>query len=266
MSTRTHRGEQLSGRIAMLGVAVDAIDRSELINALTAAIHDRRRLLIGNHNLHSIALHRRDSRMREFYARADLVVIDGMPVVRWARLRGHRVNMTHRLAWLDELEHLLRQAVARNWRVAHIGGRPGVGEMAIMELRRRYPGLHLDTRHGYFAFPGPEDDEAVRWLRDRRPDLIFVGMGMPRQERWILHHLDALPPCPILTSGATFDYLAGVIPTAPRWMGRVGIEWMFRLASEPRRLAHRYLVEPFSLLPEVYRDLRGRSPRGGGGA
>jgi N-acetylglucosaminyldiphosphoundecaprenol N-acetyl-beta-D-mannosaminyltransferase len=81
-----------------------------------------------------------------------------------------------------------------------------------------------------------------------RPDILMVGMGMPRQEHWIVENLEHIHAHAILTSGACMDYLAGVVPIAPRWMGRFGVEWMFRLWSEPSRLWQRYLLEPWFLL------------------
>ncbi|HEY0053078.1 MAG TPA: WecB/TagA/CpsF family glycosyltransferase, partial [Caulobacteraceae bacterium] len=89
-----------------------------------------------------------------------------------------------------------------------------------------------------------------------RPDVLMVGMGMPRQELWILDHFEALPDCVILPVGAAFDYEAGVQAAAPRWMGRLGLEWLFRLAHDPKRLFVRYCVEPWTLVGPALGDLR----------
>jgi N-acetylglucosaminyldiphosphoundecaprenol N-acetyl-beta-D-mannosaminyltransferase len=89
---------------------------------------------------------------------------------------------------------------------------------------------------------------------------LMVGMGMPRQEHWVLDHLDTLPNCPILTCGACFEYIAGVQRTPPRWMGRIGLEWLARLVMDPRRLWRRYLLEPLSLIrPVAQEKLRARA-------
>ncbi len=105
----------------------------------------------------------------------------------------------------------------------------------------------------------------VEQVRAFAPDILFVGMGMPRQELWILNNLEALPNCVIFSVGAAFDYEAGAQAEAPRWMGRMGVEWLFRLVHDPKRLARRYLIEPWSLSGLIARDivtaLRARSAR-----
>ena len=124
---------------------------------------------------------------------------------------------------------------------------------AAERLKERYPQLVIQTRHGYFS---PEENDAVlEEIADFQPNVLMVGMGMPRQEHWVLDNLERIQANAILTAGACFDYIAGAIPTPPRWMGRMGLEWLYRLLTEPRRLWRRYLVEPWFLLPYFVKDL-----------
>jgi len=117
--------------------------------------------------------------------------------------------------------------------------------------------VSIIVRHGRFEPDrnGPDNAEVLAAINDAQPDVLFVGMGMPRQESWILDNLDGLGGRVIFSVGAAFDYEAGAIPTPPRWTGRVGLEWLFRLASEPRRLFSRYLIEPWSLIPPAMEDI-----------
>lgn len=132
--------------------------------------------------------------------------------------------------------------------------------LAAERLHQQYPALQIATRDGYFQ---PEDNMAVlAEIANFQPHVLMVGMGMPRQEHWILENLDNLSANAILAVGACFDYVAGVIPTPPRWMGRVGLEWLYRFYSEPSRLARRYLLEPWALLPVMVRDLWQMARRG----
>ncbi len=106
-----------------------------------------------------------------------------------------------------------------------------------------------------------DDELVVEKINAFRPHVLMVGMGMPRQERWILHRFDELDANAILQSGACFDYVAGAIPTPPRWLGRFGLEWLYRLACEPVRLWRRYLVEPWLVGAWLVRDLLRRLGR-----
>jgi N-acetylglucosaminyldiphosphoundecaprenol N-acetyl-beta-D-mannosaminyltransferase len=139
----------------------------------------------------------------------------------------------------------------------YVGGAPQVVETARLRLSQLHPGAKIQVRDGYFdATPGSVENAAVvEQVRAFSPDVLFVGMGMPRQELWILNNLDALPNSVIFSVGAAFDYEAGAQAEAPRWMGRMGIEWLFRLVHDPRRLARRYLIEPWSLSGLVLKDV-----------
>jgi N-acetylglucosaminyldiphosphoundecaprenol N-acetyl-beta-D-mannosaminyltransferase len=123
-------------------------------------------------------------------------------------------------------------------------------------LESRFPELRMETRHGHFD-PDPkgaQSRQVVETINRYRPGILMVGMGMPLQEHWIIDHLEQLDADVILNVGAYIDYIAGVIPTPPRWMGRVGLEWLYRLASEPRRLWRRYLLEPWFLSGIIARE------------
>ncbi len=161
---------------------------------------------------------------------------------------------------MDLMDPLMALAAARGWRTYVLAGRPGVAARAAETLRARHAGLQLATDDGYFDVePGSaEAAERIARVHAFGADLVIVGLGMPRQERFVLHHGDALPAAPVLTCGAAFDYVAGEIPACPRWLSAWGLEWAFRLAAEPRRLAHRYLIEPLALLPDVLRDVTQR--------
>ena len=139
----------------------------------------------------------------------------------------------------------------------YVGGEPTVVKRARERLAAIYPGADIKVRDGFFvATPGSRDNTVVvNEVNAFKPHILFVGMGMPRQELWILDNLDALPDCAIFSVGAAFDYEAGEQKAAPRWMGRMGIEWLFRLVHDPKRLARRYLIEPWSLSHLIAADL-----------
>lgn len=237
-------------RYRILGAWVDAVTVDELTGWVEDAVRMGKKTIVANHNLHSLYLFHKHERMRSFYKISDLVHIDGMGIVVLARILGHPISRSHRVAYLDWLDTLMSVAAKHKWRIFFLGGAPGVGERAAFVIQRRYPGIEMECHHGFFdATPGSrENQEVLRAIGTYRPHLLLVGMGMPRQEIWIYDNYDQLPNCVILNCGAFMDYIAGVVPTPPRWMGRIGFEWLFRLLCEPRRLWKRYLLEPWFIL------------------
>jgi N-acetylglucosaminyldiphosphoundecaprenol N-acetyl-beta-D-mannosaminyltransferase len=135
--------------------------------------------------------------------------------------------------------------------VFNLGSPEGVAEKGAEVLRRLHPGLQIEVSNGYFNArrDSAENEAVVQRINAYQPDLLMVGMGMPRQEFWTQENVERLNARVILASnGAAIDYIAGMVPTPPRWAGPLGLEWAFRLASEPRRLFGRYLLEPWYLL------------------
>lgn len=244
------------GRLTLLGVEVDPVSMNDLHAVIGKAITEGRQIVIANHNLHSVFLFHRDPKMRAFYSKADVIHIDGMPLVYWGRLMGKPLEPEHRITYVDWVRPLMAEAKRQGWRVFYLGGKPGVAERAAERLRSEFPGLSLQTHHGFFDVTGKENRDILDKINAYRPHVLMVGMGMPRQEHWVLDNLERLRVNAILTAGACFDYVAGAIPTPPRWMGRLGLEWAYRLFSEPRRLWRRYLVEPWYLVPYALSDLK----------
>jgi N-acetylglucosaminyldiphosphoundecaprenol N-acetyl-beta-D-mannosaminyltransferase len=241
----------------VMGERVTPLTAAAWLDEVDAAVSERAQRLFVSQNLHGMYVVKRDARMRALHARAWVVRVDGMPIVWVARAAGHPVGRAQRSGFMDLMQPLMERAAQRGWRVYVLAGRPGVAERAAERLRAAHAGLQIATDDGYFdAAPGSvEVAERVARLRAFAPDLVLVGLGMPRQEHFLLEHGGALPQVPLLTCGAAFDYVAGVVPMCPRWLSALGLEWAFRLAAEPRRLARRYLVEPLALLPYVARDL-----------
>lgn len=240
----------------LLGVQVNALSQSELLQIMRLAVDQRERIVIANHNLNSVRLYHRDEMMRAFYSAAHYTHIDGMSLVILGRALGLPLRRDHRVTYVDWVDPIMRLACEADWRVFYLGSKEGVTCEGARVLRERHPGLKIHTHHGYFdTTPGSDENERVlQEIRNYAPQVLFVGMGMPRQEKWILQNLLRLSANVILPCGACIDYIAGAIPTPPRWMGRIGLEWLYRLATEPRRLSRRYLVEPWPVLGRFVRE------------
>jgi N-acetylglucosaminyldiphosphoundecaprenol N-acetyl-beta-D-mannosaminyltransferase len=240
-----------------LSISVNALSKHDLIDLVAKAVENHRRYVIGNHNLHSIYLSHTEPRMREFYQQADFVHVDGMSLIWAGRLLGLPLGRLDRTGYMDLLPLLARRASIAGWRIFYLGSKPGVAEKAANILRARHPALLIQTRHGYFeaARNAQQNHEVLDEIARFDPNILLVGMGMPRQEFWIMENREHIQTNTIFCCGALMDYVAGELPTPPRWLGQVGLEWLFRLISEPRRLWRRYLLEPWFVFRILAREL-----------
>jgi N-acetylglucosaminyldiphosphoundecaprenol N-acetyl-beta-D-mannosaminyltransferase len=245
---------------SLLGVRVHRFTVDSYFEMIGDCIVTKTPCVIGHHNLHSVYLYHHDAAMKLFYDTiADYIFIDGMPLVLWGKTLGFPLARENRFTGVDWLPLLMDCCAKHGWRVFYLGGRSAVMEAGITRLQTRYQGLAIAGHNGYFEMTSEDANRRIlETISSWRTELLLVGMGMPRQERWIMeqrHHLNV--PC-IVPVGAAFDYVAGAIPTPPRWLSRLAFEWVARLAAEPRRLGQRYLLEPWFLLPYVIADANER--------
>jgi N-acetylglucosaminyldiphosphoundecaprenol N-acetyl-beta-D-mannosaminyltransferase len=240
--------------LRMLGIKVNALSMPQLNALIAEAINFNKRWIIAHHNLHSIYVYHHDSKMQAFYAKADYAHVDGMALVLLGRFLGLPLKREHRVTYADWIVPLMAEAASQGWRVFYLGSKPGVAEQGAKSFKERFPNLQIATADGYFdaSLDSPENRDRVNKINAYQPHILMVGMSMPRQEQWILDNLEHLRVNAILPSGAAIDYIAGAIPTPPRWAGRWGLEWLFRLIAEPKRLWRRYLVEPWFLLQLLF--------------
>lgn len=229
----------MAERTAVFGIPVDRLTIDELLLRVDHLGQRAGSHLICYVNTDCLNRAVRDHRYRAILQEADRVYADGMGVVWASRLTPQRLD--ERITLGDAMPALCRMAAERGLRLFFVGGRPGVAEQAAARLRERIPGLQIvGTQHGYF--PPEEDAAIIARINEAAPHILLVGMGVPKQEKWLWryrHHLHV----PVLWGvGATFEYYARVTPRAPVWMRQCGLEWCFRLFLEPRRLWHRYLI------------------------
>lgn len=242
-------------RISLLGVEFDALTVQDVCALISDIVGYGDRRIIANHNLHSVYLVHHDSRVADFFEKSYKIHIDGMPLVYLARIFGYSVQNKHRVTYLDFIGSLMAECARRGWRVYYLGGKAGVAAKAASRLRNSFPELQIVTHDGYFEKSGHENVQVLEKIRKYRPEVLLVGMGMPIQEHWIYENFTEIEANVILTAGACFDYLAGVVPSPPRWMGRIGLEWLFRLLTEPQRLWKRYLLEPWYVAALILREI-----------
>lgn len=248
-------------RVTIAGVPVDVLTRED------AAAWVVQRALAGEPpgyvvtpNAHHVALLRDSERFRGAYAGAALSVPDGVSLVWASRLLG--VPLPERVAGVDLFEDVCAAAAGTGIRIFLLGGRRGAADGAARVMHGLYPGLEIAGTccppHGFERDPA-ERERVARAIRAAAPHVLFVALGAPKQEVWLQENLAALGVPVGLGVGAAFDLVSGQVPRAPRWMRGAGLEWLFRLAVEPRRLWKRYAVTNTRFVALVLRQrIRGR--------
>jgi N-acetylglucosaminyldiphosphoundecaprenol N-acetyl-beta-D-mannosaminyltransferase len=233
-----------SAKVLDLGVTL--LTMEEWTGKVAESIQTGERCIIMSQNLHSVYLAHRVKALKQAQDIA-LMRIDGMSVVALARLTGVRARRDHRLTWNDWFHPLFLEAETRGWTIFNVGSTPTISEQIKEVVRQKYPRLRFAAHHGYFdrTPDGAENRAILDTINAFNPDILMVGMGMPNQELWVAANRSALTCRVILTCGAAIEYVTGHQPTAPRWMASIGLEWLHRLAANPRRLWSRYLVEPW---------------------
>ena len=233
----------------LFGLRLNSMTCEDLVRVTAQIIDGQEKCIIGNHNLHSLYLLNKEPRMHRFYSLARYIHIDGMSLVLLGRIFGKPVRAEHRNQYFDLLPPMAAAAEQRGWRIFYLGSRPDVAAKATQKLRLHYPGLNIVARDGYFdATKGAnENRRVVDQINEYKPDILLVGMGMPRQEIWVAENFAELEAKAIFCCGGLMDLVSGESPIAPRWLGRLCLEWAYRLFSEPARLWRRYLIEPWAL-------------------
>jgi N-acetylglucosaminyldiphosphoundecaprenol N-acetyl-beta-D-mannosaminyltransferase len=227
----------------VLGVPVNAVQIPQVIEWMEHCIHERGTArYVAVTGMHGVTESQQDPEFRTMLKEADLVVPDGMPLVWLGRLRGFP-HLARRVYGPELMETFCRETGAK-YRHFFYGGAPGVADhLALVEQERhgiRIAGTHCPP---FRRLTEDEDREAVALINQAAPDVVWVGLSTPKQERWMYEHRDKLNVPLMLGVGAAFDLNTGRLKQAPAWMRERGLEWLFRLLAEPKRLWRRYLVQ-----------------------
>lgn len=251
----------------VLGVNVSAIAMDDALATLERWIEEGRREYVCVTGVHGVMECRRDPLLRKIHNEAGMVTPDGVPLVYFLRLIGKK--RTQRVYGPDVMREMTAISARRGYRQFYYGGDVGVAEKLKETLVRSLPELQVvGTLSPPFRALTPDEDRAVvDTINAARPHIVWVGLSTPKQERWMAAHLGRIEAPLMIGVGAAFDFLAGTKRQAPKWMQRHGLEWLFRLRSEPRRLWRRYayIVPGFSFLAAgelLRRAMRGRDSPG----
>lgn len=229
-------------RVNILGVGVSAINMAMAVAMFDAWIARRERQYVCITGVHGVMESQRDPALRAILCRSGLTAPDGMPLVWLSKLQGFR--QVQRVYGPDLMLALCARSLETGYRHFLYGGDEELVEALAARLHQRYAGLQIV---GAYAPPfrpvTPEEDaDIVRMINDARPDVVWIGLSTPKQERWMAAHSRRITAPVLVGVGAAFDFNAGCKRQAPPWMQRSGLEWFFRLVQEPKRLWRRYLL------------------------
>ena len=244
-------------RVNVLGVGVSALNLQSALAQIADAIQNRHKGYICVTGVHGVMEAQTDERFRAILNNAFLCTPDGMPMVWVGKIRGQS-NMG-RVYGPDLMLDICAWSQANPCRHFFFGGAPGVAEQLAEKLRERFPKLEVA---GTFTPPfrplNPDEENDLREkVRVARPDIFWVGLSTPKQEKFMAEYLPKLDATLMIGVGAAFDFLSGRVKQAPRWMQRTGLEWFYRLCSEPRRLAGRYFKNNPVFVAKIVLQLAG---------
>ena len=228
---------------SVLGVRVDAVQIPDVASRMEQWIFQRDRCrYIAVTDMHSVMQAQQVEEFMDVLRQADLVVPDGFPLVWLGRRKGF--DLKRRVYGPELMERFCQETASKGYRHFFYGGEPGVAEELADRLAARFPGMQIAGAYSppFRMLTPAEDAEEVSLINRACADVFWVGLGAPKQERWMFDHRNSLNVPVLVGVGAAFDFHTGKIPQAPPWLREHGFEWLFRLLQEPRRLWRRYLV------------------------
>ena len=245
-------------RINILGTPVDRVSMAGTIARVQQFIAEGTPRLIITPNVDHVIKARQDAEFKRIYECADLTVPDGVPLLWAAKFLGQ--PLIERVNGTDLFEALCAIAARYGHRIFLLGAAPGVAAQAAANLQLRHSRLQIAGTYSppfdFFDDPA-ENQKIVAMIRAARPDLLFVGLGAPKQEKWIQRHRQELNVPVSIGVGASFEYVAQTAPRAPKWMQRTGLEWLFRILKHPGRYWKRYVIDAFLFFPLILRQKLG---------
>jgi N-acetylglucosaminyldiphosphoundecaprenol N-acetyl-beta-D-mannosaminyltransferase len=245
----------------LFDIDVQTAPPADLLRRILTFSENGRRYRVSYVNAHVLNQSFSNPDLRRALQESDLVYCDGYGV----RLAARTLDLPvpHRMTGADWVWGLAALCEAEGKSLYLLGADPTLARTAADRLRRWYPRLRIaGSHHGYAGLDSPQNERVIEDINAADPDIVLVGMGTPKQELWIDRYADRVDADVLWTVGALFDYIAGRVPRAPRWLADNGLEWIFRLAIEPHRMWRRYLLGNPAFLWMVAEEARARRRNG----
>jgi len=225
--------------VNVLGIDVFSVGMAQLLNICEEYIDSKKALLLGVVNVAKLVNCRKNIELQRSLMEADIVLADGLPIIWLSRMLGD--PLPERVTGIDIMYELLKEANKKHYRVYFLGAKSEVLQTMIKTIQKDYPGIPIaGYRDGYFD--KDEEQDVAKNIKDSQADILFVGISSPKKENFLKNWLNFIDVPICHGVGGSFDILAGVTNRAPIWMQKCGLEWLYRLIQEPRRMWKRYLI------------------------
>ena len=228
----------------LLGRQITFITVPDIIDTINTACVEKKKIVIANYNVHSFNLSMQIPWFYSFLQNSEIAHCDSVGILKATEWMGLKLPLQYRASYTLLMPKLLEHCNQQRLSIFLLGAKPDHSKAAIECLQAQYPNLAIDGHHGYFDMQDPyQNNEVLKQINKAKPNILIVGMGMPIQENWIYTNRDRIEDTNvIMPGGAAIDRLAGVVPDCPAVLSNIGLEWLYRLCREPKRLATRYLI------------------------
>lgn len=233
--------ELVEGEARILGVKVTPITAVLLLSRVAEVIDKKRKGIVLPINVHFINLARQHQWLRDFVDKVEYVLCDGRGVLLASKVLG--LQIPEQIRFLDWVHHLFALAQDRRYSFYLLGADRTTIHKAATDLQKQYPDLRVVGVHeGYFEKTGASNDRLIEEINRTQPDVLLTGFSMPIEEKWLMENKERLDANLFILGAGCFEFLAGNVPTCPKWLSQVYLEWLFRLITEPSRLFKRYII------------------------
>lgn len=242
-------------KIPFMGIHIDNLTLEETVKSIFTMIQKKTPVHIVGVNVDQYLLTKKNKYSKKIFDEAALVFVDGKPIVPMARLLGYKIEQ--RTTGPDLMEILCKEGAQYKYSIFLLGAAPGVAQKCGEILEEKYPGIRIAGSYSPpFGFEKNKDEmeKIINMLRDSRADMLFVGMGSPKQDIFIYENKEQYQIPVSFSMGAALDFIAGNIKRAPRWMINIGLEWLYRVSQDPKRLWKRYFINDMYILPLFIRE------------
>lgn len=246
-------------RMDFLNTRVDNLTMEEALVKTQKLIEENKTAYVVTPNVDHIVVMEKDEEFSKLYREADLILTDGKPLIWISKLYGTPIK--EKISGSDFFPELCGLATEKGYSIFILGAAEGVAAKAAENLQRKYPGLQIaGTYSPPFAFEenAEELQKIETMIRAAKPTILAVSLGSPKGEKFIYRHKDTYGVPLSISIGATIDFEAGNVKRAPKWMSDHGLEWLYRMTKEPKRLAKRYVVDAVEILPIAWKYRKGK--------